>query len=124
MTSRDVSCQKREDSLDVLIRSALQEGVADAVPSPSVWQRINEQLVERSGPSDSVAWWERLRLSFDAMAHRVLDLPLYPSAEFAPGYPPLPRYLWETDGLWLLLPQGGLPVRPGSAGSGVLPRLG
>ena len=123
MTSRDVSSQKREDVLDVLIRWTLREGAGDAVPPPHVWERINERLADQQGPSAGVAWWERLRLSFDAMANRVLDLPLYPSAEFAPGYPPLPRYLWETDGLWLLFPQGGLPVRPGSAGSGVLPRL-
>lgn len=123
MTSRDVSSRKREDSLDVLIRSALREGAGDPVPSARVWERIDERLAEQQGPSDGVAWCERLRLSFDAMAHRVLDLPLYPSSEYAPGYPPLPRYLWETDGLWLLFPQGGLPVRPGSTGSGVLPRL-
>ena len=123
MTSRDVSSQKREDVLDVLIRWTLREGAGDAVPPPHVWERINERLVKQQGPSDGVAWWERLRLSLNAVADRVVDLPLYPSPEYAPGYPPLPRYLWETDGLCLLLCHGGLPGRPGSAGSGVLPRL-
>lgn len=123
MTSRDVLPGRMEDALDGTIRWALRDGTPDAVPASGVWGRISERVAEGAGSNGRAAWWRRFRLSLADLTRGLLDSTLSVPLEYTASYPPLPRYLWETGSLLLFLPHGDLPMRPGPAGSGVVPLL-
>jgi len=123
MTSRNVSPRSMEDSLDVMIRWALRDGTTETEPAPAVWRRVSERVAEEAGSNERAAWWRRFRLSVGDLTRGLLDSPLSVPLEYTASYPPLPRYLWETGSLLLFLPHGDLPMRPGLAGSGVVPLL-
>ena len=109
--------------MGLMICWALQDDATGSMPDSDVWARIRERAEKEMASSATTTWWQRLHQNAGDLAHWILESPLQVPAEYAAAYPPLPRYLWETAAMCLPLPQGDLPMRPGLAGSGVVPLL-
>jgi hypothetical protein len=116
MTLRDEPQREFEDPLDVMIRSVLREGVADATPPQRIWEQINGRLIQRLSMNiKRTAWRRGFRLAAKAAALWLLDAATDPPAEYAYCYSPRPGEMREKDYLCLLVYQCDLPMLLGQA---------
>ncbi len=98
--------------MDVMIRWALRQGMADVTPPPVVWERIS-QCLNRKARGKRVAWWRRFCVVCRSTALWFLESAVGPPAQLS--YDPALDQVRERYSVCLLMYQNDLPMLLGQA---------
>lgn len=114
MTSREMSDRRSQDQLDVMIRWALCDRVADVTPPAKAWEGITDRL-NRRPKRTGAQWWRSFRVACASVAWWLLDSAVGPPVGITYRDNPTWGQMRENTYLCLLMYQNDLPMLLGQA---------